>query len=76
MHRLRGPTITYLRETSVGDWARSTRLALHLTQQELAAMTGVPPRDIESFENNIPVSVESRRRLVKELCAAGNNHQI
>ncbi|HJX12482.1 MAG TPA: hypothetical protein VJ377_03020 [Dehalococcoidales bacterium] len=74
MHKPKGPTITYMPESSIGGWAKSIRLALDLTRPQLAAMTGVDPHDIELFENNLPVSVEVRRRLVKELSATRDNH--
>lgn len=58
-------------ESSVGAWARSVRTALNLTQQELADITGVPKEDVDSFENNLPITLDSRRKLVKELWVVG-----
>lgn len=54
-------------ESSVGAWARSVREALKLTQQELADITGVSKEDVDSFEHNLPIKLDSRRKLVKEL---------
>jgi transcriptional regulator with XRE-family HTH domain len=67
MVKLRQTTITFMPESLVGDWARSVRKALKLTQQELADITGVSKEDVDSFENNLPIKVDSRRKLVKEL---------
>ena len=59
-------------EASIGSWAKSIRTALKLSQEELAAMTGVPVMDIDAFENSIPVSTDSWRRIIKLLYAARN----
>jgi len=59
-------------ESSVGAWARSVRKTLKLTQQELADITGVPKEDVDSFEHNLPIKLDSRRKLVKELWVARN----
>ena len=65
-------TITFMPESSVGTWARSVRMALKLTQQELADITGISKEDVDSFEQNLSIKVDSRRKLVKELWAAKN----
>jgi len=59
-------------ESAVGAWATSVRKALKLTQQELADLTGVSKEDVDSFEHNLPIKLDSRRRLVKELWVARN----
>jgi len=64
---MKGLTITYMPEVSVGSWAKSIRTALKLSQDELAVMTGVPVMDIDAFENSIPVSPDSWRRIIKLL---------
>jgi len=65
-------TITFMPESAVGAWATSVRKALKLTQQELADLTGVSKEDVDSFEHNLPIKLDSRRRLVKELWVARN----
>ena len=57
-------------ESYVGAWARRVRRALKLTQQELADITGVSKEDVKSFEHNLPIKLDSRRKLVKELWVA------
>jgi len=47
-------------------------MALKLSQEEVAAMAGVPTADVDAFENTIPVPLDSRRRIVKLLYAARN----
>jgi transcriptional regulator with XRE-family HTH domain len=47
-------------------------MALHLTQQELANMAGVSLEEIDLFEHNLPVRLDARRKLLKELWAARN----
>ena len=70
MVKLRTKTINFMPEYAVGDWAKSVRLALQLTQQELADIAGISREDVDSFEQNLPINVDSRRKLVKELWAA------
>jgi transcriptional regulator with XRE-family HTH domain len=67
MVKPRKTTITFMPESSIGAWARSVRKALNLTQQEQADITGVSKEDVDSFENNLPIKLDSRRKLVKEL---------
>ena len=62
--------ITFARESSIGPWARSVRMALKLTQQELAEIAGVSREDVNSFEHNLPVRLDAKRKLVRELWAA------
>lgn len=62
--------INSIPKSSVGAWARSVRVALKLTQEELAAMVGVPKEDVDSFERNLPVKLDSRRKLAKALWSA------
>lgn len=63
-------TITYMSGSSVGPWAKSVRMALKLTQRELANMVGVTLEEIDLFEHNLPVRLDVRRKLLKELWAA------
>ena len=54
---------------TLGQSARRVRLALHLTQQELAALTGISREAVYQFEHNLPVMLDARRRILKELWA-------
>lgn len=63
------PSVTFTRESALGPWSRSVRMALQLTQQELANMAGVSLEEIDLFEHNLPVRLDARRKLLKELWA-------
>jgi len=56
-------------KTSSGFKARRLRVALLLTQQELAAIAGVSPEEVDLFEQNFPVRLDIRRKLQQELWA-------
>ena len=60
---------TPTRESSPGSLARRARIALHLTKRELAEAAGVLPEKVDQFERSLPVSLDVRRRLLKELWA-------
>ena len=57
------------RESSIGPWAREVRASLRLTQQELADSIGVPKEDVDLFENNLPIPLDIKRKLLKKLYA-------
>lgn len=61
--------IAFTQESSVGPWARSVRLTLRLTQQELADIAGISKEEVGLFEHGLPVRLDARRRLLKELWA-------
>lgn len=56
-------------ETSLGFKAKKLRISLMLTQQELANQAGVSQKEVDLFENSLPVRLDTRRRLFKELFA-------
>ena len=66
------PVVAFTKETALGPWARSVRMALHLTRKELANLAGVSLEEIDLFEHNLPVRLDARRKLLKELWAARN----
>jgi hypothetical protein len=53
----------------LGVKAKELRLSLLLTQYSLAAMADVPVEEVELFENNLPVRLDSKRKLLRELWA-------
>ena len=65
--------MSFTQESSTGPWARNVRMALQLTQQELANMCGVSQEEVESFEYNLPVKLDAKRKLLKVLRAARNS---
>ena len=64
--------VTFTNDTAVKPWARRLRMTLQLTQQELADMCGVSQEEVDLFESNLPVRLDAKRRISKELWAAKN----
>ncbi len=65
-------TINVIPEPYLGEWARSVRLALDLTQLELAKRCGVTLYEVYLFERNQPIRLEAKIKLLKELRATRN----
>jgi hypothetical protein len=63
------PVLTMEQETALGTKAKRLRLNLMLTQHHLAAMANVPVTEIALFEDNLPVSLDTKRKLLRELWA-------
>ena len=61
--------LSFERESSVGTKARSLRISLHLTEKELADSVGVSKEDVYLFENNLPMPLDIKRKLLKKLYA-------
>jgi len=57
------------KELSLGFKVRRLRVSQMLTQQELANVVGVSPEDVSLFEHNLPLRLDARRRILKELWA-------
>lgn len=60
---------TFPRGSSVGFKARRLRISQQLTQQELADMAGVSHEEVGLFEQNLPLPLDSKRKILKELWA-------
>jgi transcriptional regulator with XRE-family HTH domain len=56
----------------MGSDARKLRLSLRISRQALAAAAGVPERAVNLFEHNLPVALDYKRRILKELWANKN----
>lgn len=63
--------LTVEAEKSLGFKARKLRRSLRLTQQELANLAGVPTKEVILFEHNMPVQLDVKRKLLRELWALG-----
>ena len=59
--------LTLDEKTSLGSKARNLRISLLLTQQELASIAGVSHKEVNLFEHNLPVCLDAKRKLLKEL---------
>lgn len=56
-------------ESQMGFKARKLRISQRLSQQRLAEMAGVTKETVDLFENNLPVTLDTRRRILRELWA-------
>lgn len=64
-----GATLTPTRNYKVGYKIRQMRLSRVLTRQQLADMADVPREQVALFEQNLPVALDYKRRILKELFA-------
>ena len=59
-------SVIFLKST-IGSSARRVRREQHLSQQALADLAGVSREDVDLFEHDLPVQLNIKRRLLKEL---------
>ena len=57
------------RDTSVASRARKLRLSCLLTQDELAVAAGVSSEDVNRLEQGLPLVLDHKRRILRELWA-------
>jgi hypothetical protein len=62
----------FLKNVSAGVKARQQRIANLLSRRELAELAGIPVEHVNLFEHDLPVPLDSRRRIMKELWARKN----
>ncbi len=62
-------TLNKAAHNTMGGSARKVRIALGLSQQQLAEMTGVSRDAVYQYEHSLPVSLDARRKILKELWA-------
>ncbi len=60
---------------SLGMKARICRVSRLLTQQELAAMVGVSQDDVNLLEHNLPLQLNVKLKLLRELGVRINAYQ-
>ncbi len=61
--------LTLIKKSTRGSTVHRLRVFLHLSQQELADLAGVPLEQVGFFEHNLPLPLDSKRRILKELWA-------
>ena len=61
--------LTFEQNTKLGHKVRSLRISLGLTQSELADTVGVTLDEVDLFEHDLPVRLDVKRRLLRELWA-------
>jgi len=63
------PVLSIDQEKSLGLEAKRLRLSLLLTQHELATIAGVPLKEVDLFEHNLPAQVDVKLKILRELWA-------
>jgi transcriptional regulator with XRE-family HTH domain len=61
--------LTFPRESMLGFKARKLRISEHITKQELAEMAGVTVESVDLFEHNLPLPLDNKRKILRELWA-------
>lgn len=61
--------LTQYQGSLLGFKARKLRIFLHIDKRELADATGVAMNTIDLFEHNLPIPLDEKRRILKELWA-------
>jgi transcriptional regulator with XRE-family HTH domain len=61
-----------IQETQIGSDARKLRISLHITRREVAEAAGVSEHAVNLFEHNLPVALDYKRRILKELWSIKN----
>lgn len=56
-------------EPSLGIKVKRLRLSSLLTQKELADLAGVSREEVNLFERGLPLPLDSKRKILKELWA-------
>ncbi|MDO8567282.1 MAG: hypothetical protein Q7R57_01045 [Dehalococcoidales bacterium] len=63
------PQMSSFTQDSLGYRARRLRISQMLTRRELAGMAGVSLNEVNLLECNLPVTLDAKRKLLKELWA-------
>jgi transcriptional regulator with XRE-family HTH domain len=61
---------------TMGESARKVRVEMGLSRQELADLSGISSDSVYQYENNLPVYLDARRRILKQLWAIKTARQI
>jgi len=64
--------LSRIKDNKPGSEARRLRINLHLSRPELAVLAGVPVNNVNLYERNLPVPLDVRRRIHKELWSLKN----
>ena len=56
-------------QKTLGSECRKLRMSLHLTQQELAHVAGVPLKEIRLLEQNLPLPLGRKIIIIRKLWA-------
>jgi transcriptional regulator with XRE-family HTH domain len=61
--------LTLGKENSLGYQALKIRIFLGLQREELANLASVSIKEVSLFEHNLPVRLDAKRKLIRELLA-------
>jgi len=61
------PLLSIDQKPSLGLESKRIRLALPLTQHELAMIAGVSLEEVDLFEHNLPVQSDVKLKILREL---------
>jgi len=62
-------TSTSVQNIPLGSRVKRIRTACMITQQELADLAGVSREQVDLFERNLPLPLDHKRRILRELWA-------
>ncbi len=54
-------------KTSIGSVVKQLRISQYLTQQKLANLVGVSPKDISLLEQNLSLPLDRQLKVLREL---------
>jgi len=60
---------TSAKVSSIGSQVKKLRVSGRMTRRQLAAAAGVSTEEVYLFEQNLPVPLDSKRKMLKELWA-------
>jgi len=69
MYEIMSPLLSIDQKPSLGLEAKRIRLTLPLTQHELATIAGVSLKEVDLFEHGLPVQVDVKLKILRELWA-------
>jgi DNA-binding XRE family transcriptional regulator len=64
--------LTQYQGSLLGFKVRKLRIFLRINKQELADAAGVSLNSLDLFEHNLPIPLDEKRRILKELWARKN----
>jgi transcriptional regulator with XRE-family HTH domain len=63
-------------KSTPGFRAKKLRISQHLTKRQLAKITGVSPEEVNLLEQNLPLRLESKLNIFRELWKRKAREQI
>ena len=64
---IKAPSVDTDHKTSIGSVIKQLRISQHLTQQKLANLVGVSPKDISLLEQNLSLPLDRQLKVLREL---------